>query len=315
MVRQGVGFLPRRGCAHGAVPRQQAFNSALDSLMSPFLPSLSPRDFGCSLQASCWRRFRSVQPSRRRTTATDNWYAGSAEAGWGVNFTQSDNFIFATLFIYGSEQPRGQPTWYYAQMTWDGQSQFVGGLYRTEGTYFANPWNPANSTNVQVGVASFTPSTLNNYEGTFSYTVNGVPTVTKAVTRLTLTPILLTANYVGGQSGSYTGSHRERVEPDVPGFLQPGRVPIGHGRDPVVYVYGFQSAVDMLHRGHDDPERVDLPHRECHLSVFRRPQCERVGLRLARHPAGHRRAVYGTYGGWWLPRNREVRRDAQLTAR
>ena len=136
---------------------------------------------------------------------TDNWYAGPAEAGWGVNFTQTDNFIFATLFIYGPEQPRGQPTWYTAQMTWDGQSQFVGGLYRTEGTYFANPWNPANSTNVQVGVASFTPSTQNNYEGTFSYTVNGVGTITKAVTRLTLTPILLAGNYVGGQSGSYSG--------------------------------------------------------------------------------------------------------------
>ena len=136
---------------------------------------------------------------------TDNWYAGSAEAGWGANFTQTDNFIFGTLFIYGPEQPRGQPTWYTAQMTWDGQSQFVGGLYRTEGTYFANAWNPANSTNVQVGVASFTPSTTNNYQGTLSYTVNGVGTVTKAVTRLTLTPILIASNYIGGQSGSYSG--------------------------------------------------------------------------------------------------------------
>jgi len=49
---------------------------------------------------------------------TDNWYAGPTEAGWGVNFTQTDNFIFATLFIYGPEQPRGQPTWYTAQLTW-----------------------------------------------------------------------------------------------------------------------------------------------------------------------------------------------------
>lgn len=132
---------------------------------------------------------------------TDNWYVGPSEAGWGVNFTQTDNFIFATLFIYG---PGGQPTWYTAQMTWDGQSQFVGGLYATTGTYFANQWNPANSSNVQVGVASFTPSTQNNYQGTFSYTVNGVGTFTKAVTRLTLTPIFLAGNYVGGQSGSYS---------------------------------------------------------------------------------------------------------------
>ena len=134
---------------------------------------------------------------------TDNWYV-PAEEGWGVNFTQSDNFIFGTTFIYGPDE---QPTWYTAQMTWDGNSQFAGGLYRTTGTYFALPWNPADKLGgaVLVGTASFTPSTLNNYEGTFSYSVNGVGTVTKAVTRLTLTPVLLTANYVGGQSGSYTG--------------------------------------------------------------------------------------------------------------
>jgi len=134
---------------------------------------------------------------------TDNWYV-LGEEGYGANFVQSDNFIFASLFIYGIDK---QPTWYTAQMTWDGNNQFAGGLYRTTGTYFKDPWNPADKMGGAqlVGTASFTPSTLNNYEGTLSYTVNGVGTVTKAVTRLTLTPILLTANYVGGQSGSYTG--------------------------------------------------------------------------------------------------------------
>lgn len=133
---------------------------------------------------------------------TDNWYV-PAEEGWGVNFTQTDNFIFATTFIYGLDK---QPTWYTAQMTWDGQTQFAGGIYRTTGTYFGSPWNPADKMGgaVLVGTASFTPSTLNNYEGTFSYTVSGV-TVTKAVTRLTLSPVSLAANYVGGQSGRYSG--------------------------------------------------------------------------------------------------------------
>ena len=134
---------------------------------------------------------------------TDHWYAGPSEAGWGVTFTQSDNFIFATLFIYGPGSP-GQPTWFTAHMTWDGQSRFVGGLYATTGTYYANDWNPDNNSHIQVGVASFTPSTQNNYQGTFSYTVNGVKTVTKNVTRLALTPINLIADYVGGQSGSYS---------------------------------------------------------------------------------------------------------------
>lgn len=134
---------------------------------------------------------------------TDSWYLGPTEAGWGVNFTQTDNFIFATLFIYGPGTP-GQPTWYTAQMTWDGSSQFVGGLYATTGTYYANAWNANNSSNTQVGTASFTPSTQNNYQGVLTYTVNGVGTITKNITRLTLTPINLTANYVGAQSGTYS---------------------------------------------------------------------------------------------------------------
>jgi hypothetical protein len=37
-----------------------------------------------------------------------------------------------------------------------------------------------------------------------TYTVTGVGTVTKAVQRLTLTSILLAANYVGGQAGNYS---------------------------------------------------------------------------------------------------------------
>ena len=133
---------------------------------------------------------------------TDSWYVGPSEDGWGVNFTQSDNFLFATFFIFGTN---GQPTWYSAQMTWDGQSQFVGPLYLSSGTYFGNTWNPSNRTITQVGSASFTPSTQNNYQGTLSYTVAGVGNITKAITRLTLTPILIGGNYVGGQSGSYSG--------------------------------------------------------------------------------------------------------------
>ena len=133
---------------------------------------------------------------------TDSWYT-PAESGWGVNFTQSDNFIFATFFIYGTGNV---PTWYTAEMTWDGDSRFTGGLYRTQGTNFAASWNPADHPPATlVGTASFTPSTANNYQGTLTYTVAGVGTFAKAITRLPLTPILLAANYVGGQSGSYSG--------------------------------------------------------------------------------------------------------------
>lgn len=66
---------------------------------------------------------------------TDIWYA-PAEPGWGVNLVQSDNFIFATFFVYSQN---GSPTWYTAQLTWDGARMYSGGLYATGGTWFATP--------------------------------------------------------------------------------------------------------------------------------------------------------------------------------
>ena len=132
---------------------------------------------------------------------TDAWWVPT-ESGWGVIFTQTNNFIFATFFIYGTDN---KPTWYTAQITWDGLTKFTGPLYLTQGTYYALPWNPADHPdNTQVGTATFTPSTTNNYQGTLTYTVSGVATVTKSIQRLAAPPMLLAANYVGGQAGTYS---------------------------------------------------------------------------------------------------------------
>jgi hypothetical protein len=132
---------------------------------------------------------------------TDAWWV-PAESGWGVIFTQTGNFIFATFFIYGIDN---KPTWYTAQITWDGLTKFTGPLYLTEGSYYALPWNPADHPEAtQVGTATFTPSTTNNSQGTLTYTVNGV-LVTKSVQRLAAPPMLLAASYVGGQAGAYSG--------------------------------------------------------------------------------------------------------------
>lgn len=134
---------------------------------------------------------------------TDAWYA-RAESGWGVIFTQSNNFIFATFFIYDQDK---KPTWYTAHMTWDGLTKFTGPMYLHQGSYFAAPWNAADHPNEPppAGTGTFTPSTTNNYQGTLTYTVTGIPSVMKAIERLPLTPIPLAANYVGGQSGAYSG--------------------------------------------------------------------------------------------------------------
>jgi len=136
----------------------------------------------------------------RATDYSDLWYI-PAEGGWGANVVQSDDFMFVTFFIYG---PDNKPTWYSADLSWDG-AKFTGGLFTTTGTYWLPPWNAADVTTQQVGTATFTPDALNAYQATLSWTVNGVGTAIKAVERQTLTRIAIGGSYVGGQAGTYSG--------------------------------------------------------------------------------------------------------------
>ncbi len=125
------------------------------------------------------------------TDWTDIWW-NPAEDGWGVNFVQANNFIFATFFIYG---PDKQPTWYTGQMTYNSSNNtWSGGLYRTTGSYFAGAWNTTDKTINQVGNVTFTPAS--SYAGTLQYNV-GTLNVTKSIERQTLTSIPLGGNYKG----------------------------------------------------------------------------------------------------------------------
>jgi len=137
--------------------------------------------------------------SVRAADYTDIWYVPT-ESGWGANVVQSDLFLFVTFFVYG---PDGKPTWYTANLTWDGAA-YSGGLYATQGTHWALPWNGASYAATAVGAARFNPDPLNAYQATLTWTVNGVGTVTKAIERQTLTAIALGGDYVGGQTGAYT---------------------------------------------------------------------------------------------------------------
>jgi hypothetical protein len=129
---------------------------------------------------------------------TDIWW-NPAENGWGVNLVQSDNFIFATFFVYG---PNNQPIWYAGNLNADGIGNYTGGLYLTTGTYLGTvPYNPAQWGVTQVGTATFTPTAADT--GVLSYNVGNV-TVTKNIQRQTLTGIALGGAYVGGQGGAYT---------------------------------------------------------------------------------------------------------------
>jgi len=132
---------------------------------------------------------------------SDIYYTPSAP-GSGYQVVQSDNFMFVTFFVYDQNK---QATFYTAQLTLDANGNYTGALYRTTGTYFALPYNVADSSIAQVGTASFQPSASNDYQATLTYTVNGAGTVTRAIERQTLTAISLAGTYTGGQNGMYSG--------------------------------------------------------------------------------------------------------------
>ena len=138
---------------------------------------------------------------------TDIYYI-PAESGWGINVVQSGtdfNYMFVTFFIYG---PDNKPTWYTAQLTLDASGNFNGPLFATTGTFYTMPWKTSDLTVPVVGTASFQPTSA--YTAKLIYTVTTpaalAGTVTKLIQRQSLTPIAIGGTYVGGQSGSYSGS-------------------------------------------------------------------------------------------------------------
>ncbi len=132
-----------------------------------------------------------VRPAAAATDYTDIWW-NPAQGGWGVNLVQSDQFMFATFFIYGQAK---QPTWVTANLVKEASGAFTGPVYLTSGSYYGAPWNPADVTAASVGTATFTPT--GPADGTMVYSINGV-TVTKTITRQTLTAISLAGKYYGG---------------------------------------------------------------------------------------------------------------------
>ena len=148
---------------------------------------------------AAWLVVFAFTPAAAATDFTDIWFIPQ-ESGWGVNIVQSDSFLFATFFIYGSDKA---PTWYTALLTFDG-TRYAGQLYRTEGSFWANAWNPAEHPDaVRVGTASFQPG-IDAYHATLAYAVDGVGSVNKEIVRQTLTRIVLGGNYIGAQAGAYS---------------------------------------------------------------------------------------------------------------
>jgi hypothetical protein len=160
---------------------------ALSSLLRSSL-----RTFGAALLIS----LALVRPAAA-VDWTDIWWA-TPEVGWGVNFVQSNNFIFATFFVHG---PDLQPDWYTGEMTVDKNTGIWSGpLYRTTGSYFGTTYSSSQTSTVPVGTVTFVPKTAQS--GTLTYNVNTV-SVLKEISRLTLTPIPLGGSYFGGLYQEY----------------------------------------------------------------------------------------------------------------
>lgn len=133
---------------------------------------------------------------------TDLWFNPS-ESGWGVNFIQQNDVIFATLFVYGvgnvaqwftASDMRPSPS--------GSQTTFSGQLFLTSGPYFGAPtFDPSAVTRTPVGTMTVNFTSLTT--ATLQYTVNGAQ-VTKTITRQTWATDNLTGNYLGGLTA--TGS-------------------------------------------------------------------------------------------------------------
>jgi hypothetical protein len=172
-------------------------------MRAPSTPSLAihAMSFIRRLAALLLVSFALVRPAAA-VDYTDIWWT-PAEGGWGVNLVQSNQFIFATFFIYGpgSLPPGNQPFWYTAQLTLQSNGTWSGPVYQTTGTYFGNPWNTANNSVTQVGTATFTPTS--GITGTLAYNVNSV-SVTKSIQRQSLTPIPLGGTYRGAYQSVFS---------------------------------------------------------------------------------------------------------------
>ena len=80
------------------------------------------------------------------TDYTDLWFNPS-ESGWGVNVIQQGNTLFATLFVYGTDQ---SPRWYVASgLVASSSTVFSGQLFQTTGPYFGAAWTAPGSPEIQ----------------------------------------------------------------------------------------------------------------------------------------------------------------------
>src|SRR6202162_5775153 len=113
-----------------------------------------------------------VMPANASSYSTDNsdLWGNEAESGWGIQFVQRAEILFATLYVYNTS---GAPVWYVAVLQPSNATTWTGDLMQTSGPWFGTtPFNPAAVGVSRVGSMTF--SATSDKTGILSYSVNGV---------------------------------------------------------------------------------------------------------------------------------------------
>lgn len=107
---------------------------------------------------------------------SDIWWNPN-ESGWGVTFTQhANNQVFAVWYTYDPREPdpsssgNFKPLWIVMSGgTWTSPTSLGGDVYVTNGTPFAQGWDPNSLMVDRVGTFTFTFSSSST--GSFSYSI------------------------------------------------------------------------------------------------------------------------------------------------
>ena len=138
-------------------------------------------DLGTGPQVTC--TYSATTPNFAAATNYQDLWWTAAEPGWGINFAQQGNAIFATWYTYNADHT---PLWLSALVQRQGTtSVYSGAMYQNSGSRF-DAFNTAQVTTNPVGTATLTFA--DGADATFGYTVMVAPfpgpvTQTKAITR------------------------------------------------------------------------------------------------------------------------------------
>ena len=184
-----------------------------------------------------------AMPARATTYSvdfTDIWW-NAAESGWGINVIQSNDVIFATMFVYG---PDNTARWYSATLRPvspqpTGLTRFTGALIRTTGPWFGAPvFNPNIVTVATAG--AMTLSFNSPVTGVLDYTVDTVP-VRKEITRQPLA----TENLAGQYQGGMYAIASQCANPNNNGLAEiPGTMVVSHSGSGANLRVNFRISVD-----------------------------------------------------------------------